>query len=246
MIKNTANTIRFVLFALALLILSPNLNHRVFANPNVSVLDYYLKLPAEYFAGVADTRAARMKYVKVSDVRNGYLRIEKPYELVNSTKLPRDERGVVAAENRSARLTARLEIALFKHEKGRNIIAVSYRWSGDCPACAIPRIDFWQDENGELKNVTEAVLATADKKMLLAAARRDGLREAEVGAMIANAKDTDEILINDLAFKLPRTGRTIKITTDAESTGAAIELLDLRWTGSEFVSEAIARRAARL
>ena len=241
MIKHTAPTICFVLFALALLMLAPNFNRRAFANPNASVLDYYQKLPAEYFSGVADNPIARTKYVKISDVRNGYLKIEKPYAQQNLAKLSAEERGVVAMENRAERLTSELEIALFKHRQGRHLIAVSYRWSGDCPACAIPRVDFWQDENGKLKNVTEAVLATVDKQMLLTAARRAQLNK--VKAATANSEDanenlSDESLTADLVYKLPRTGKMITITTDTESFGAQVKLLDWRWTGSEFVSEA--------
>lgn len=204
-----------------------------------TVLDYYQKLPAKYFTGVAADSRARLKYVKIRDAKNGYLKIEKPFQIVDVSKLEdKDDVSVTEAENDAARRTAQIEVALFRHAQDkRHIVAVTYRYSADCPACAMAAIDFYEDRDGELRDVTEAILARVDAKAAFAEyARRTKASGGEI------FYQTAEHLKQDLAFRLPRVGRTIRVATDSQSDAAAIELMNFRWTGSEFVSEPIERK----
>ena len=203
-----------------------------------SVLDYYLLLPPDnYFYQTPDNAKARRSYIKIEDVKNGYLKIEKPYVLEDVSKLPEDDRELANAENETAKARALMEIALFKQKQGRNIIVVNYAVGVDNPFEVVFKLDFWEDDNGVLKDVTERYRAKIDKNMAFAEFR---------SRLQPTDKDLRFESADDIAFslhpELPRYGKTIKIIVNPDLTKRRFELLHLVWNGEEFVCKPASKK----
>jgi hypothetical protein len=108
-----------------------------------TVLDYYLLLPDQYL------HSARVKnrrsIIKVSDIKNGYLRLEDGWD-------------------------GWAEIALFKKSDGSSIIAVEEMVCG--PACGCESFRFLEYDNGNWIDVTKDVLPKIPEKVLRSEYRR--------------------------------------------------------------------------
>lgn len=198
-----------------------------------SVLDYYLLLPDKYFYQMPEDEKARRSYIKIEDVKNGYLKIEKPYVLEDVSKIPEGDRELARAENDVAKAEAVMEVALFKGNQGRNIVVVNYPADSDNPFLVWFELDFWEDDDGVLKDVTEQHRAKIDYNMAFAEFERQR-RPGDKSPSYQNSKD---IAAYDLFPELPRYGKAIKIIVNPDFTKRRIELLNLVWNGEEFVCE---------
>ncbi len=202
-----------------------------------SVLDYYLMLPDKYFRYMPDDQKARRSYIKIEDIKNGYLKIEKPYELEDVSKIPKGDRELARAENEVTKAEAVMEVALFRQKQGRNIVVVNYPADSDNPFLVIFKLDFWEDDGGVLKDVTEQHHAKIDNNMAFAEFKKQ-------------RKPTDEypsyLNANGIAFdlypELPRYGKAIKIIINPDFTKRRFELLNLVWKGEEFVCEPASKK----
>ena len=197
-----------------------------------SVTDYYLLLPDEYFGEVPNDSKARRSYIKIEDAKNGYLKIEKPYALEDVSKTPKEDRELVRGENAAAKGRAAMEIALFKQKQGRNVIVVSSAAAVNNPFEVIFKLDFWEDDNGVLTDVTEKHSAKIDYNMAFAELRRQ-LKPTDEGLQ----SETAENIEHSLHPELPRYGKAIKIIVNPNFAKRRIELLNLIWNGEEFVCE---------
>ncbi len=90
--KTNTPVLTFLLLTMALIVLVGVPGHAVSSQSPKTVLDYYLQLPNRYLFSGGD-RAARMKLIKIQDVKNGYLRLEGDWEGFSEIALFRQPNG---------------------------------------------------------------------------------------------------------------------------------------------------------
>lgn len=202
-----------------------------------SVLDYYLMLPDKYFYRKPDDVKARRSYIKVKDLKNGYLKIEKPYKLNDISKVPKEDLELERAENEVTKARAVMEVALFKRKQGRNIVVVNSHTGGDNPFLVLLKLDFWEDDGGDLKDVTEYHRAKIDNDMAFAEFQKQR-KPTDKYPSYLSAND----IASDLYPELPRYGKAIKIIINPDSAERRFELLNLVWNGEEFVCEPASKK----
>lgn len=202
-----------------------------------SVLDYYLMLPDKYFRDMPDDQKARRSYIKIEDIKNGYLKIEKPYQLEDVSKMSEEDSELERAENEVTKAEAVMEIALFRQKQGRNVVVVNYPADSDNPFLVIFKLDFWEDDNGVLRDVTEQHRAKIDANMAFAEFQKQRKPTDKYPSYLS---ETD--ISFDLYPELPRYGKAIKIIINPDSTKRRFELLHLVWNGEEFVCEPASKK----
>ncbi|HMW02108.1 MAG TPA: hypothetical protein PKE58_18355 [Acidobacteriota bacterium] len=123
--------------------------HPVSGQAPKTVLDYYLQLPNRYLFSGGD-RAARMKLIKIQDVKNGYLRLEGDWEGFS-------------------------EIALFRQPNGTPLIVVT---NAECGPGCTQSTYFLEFRDGQWVN-RQAELFPLTRQQVVAEYRKSGLKTIE-------------------------------------------------------------------
>lgn len=202
-----------------------------------TVVDYYLLLPKKYFGGDLSDERARLSYIKVRDVRSGYLKIQKPYSR-QKTKANDPERDLIFAEDRAAYLSSFVEIALFRKSSGGDVIAVTFAGGSDATITINQDINFLEYDAGQWRDTTDEVLSNINPQMAYAAYVSQGKPGDKV-----NPRDTTDFHENEFNYLLPRYGKSIKVIIDPQwTTVNQVELLTMTWRNDGFVIEPVLHR----
>lgn len=189
-------TIISLMFLIALAMVSTASAQNTKKTAPKTVTDFFYLLPEDQFAPPEpqdgakkqDLRAYRKSIIKIRDDRNGYLRLE------------------------SSNWEGWSEIAIFKKTDGKYVIGISNVGCG--PVCSSANL-FFEYENGNWTDVTDAVWPITDEHLKAAYARHKITEDDEPG----------------LVYELPRVGRKIQGRTDGDRE---IVFFELTWNGSKF------------